>query len=212
MLFARKTHNYTVMYDKKKSTEMLLADERIKSVKTSVGKMVVVTNPITLKSEKFAKWVLGPIGTYTINVKYNFKYKKLDVTIKRNEGTLDYNCEFFLHFHIRDNWHDKICWGSAYKEVDIIRENKDWFWLVKRLIDLLEDGEPEYSGLHKKGNEADFDNYFISLIGLQASYAKKHKLYDDKLKKKLSQFWKKKVVVKELYNRVWLEVREWLLE
>ncbi len=216
MLFARKTHDYTVMYKKREAVKMLLADERVKSVNSFPSKMIVITNPIFLKSERFNKWILGPIGTYTITIKCNVKHNNLKINIKRNEGTLIFKnnivemlVEKFLHFHVRTNWTDNnICWGTANEEVNIIRKNKDWFWFVKRVLDLLQDGDPEYDN----GYEREFDNFFICLIGLQASYAKKHNLYNTKLKKELIKFWKRKIVCDVVSESTWLEVREWLLE
>ena len=91
-----------------------------------------------------------------------------------------------MHYHISSM--GSICWGNAENEVSTIRDNKDWFWLVKRCLDLLEDGNPEYGETKK---------WYNDMYDLMIDYAKGKR--NRKLAEKLKRIQREKLKEYERY-------------
>ena len=172
MEFLKKRNDYIVMYSKQQAVKLLRADKRVKKVEVTDKKMYIYTHPITpiVTREDYKGSFLCPIGIYKITISSCSKY--IDCKIKRENWYRGMH-----HYHIKDGWSgDGICWGSADNEVDIIKDNKDWFWLVKRCLDLLEDGNPE---------SGETEKWYDDMYDLMINYAKgkKNRKLADKLKK-----------------------------
>jgi len=203
MIFARRNVNrYKRMYNKKQAVELLKRDKRTKKVGDKIRKLTVYTNPIVPKCTDVKNIFIYPIGRFKIEIKETVKY--LSTLIERVNGP--FNPEYtdgsgFTHFHIRPSWSNRgICWGSADEEVENIQYNKDWFWLVKRCLDLLEDGNPE------NGHE---NSFYYSMIGLQIKTAR-----EDKNKEalfRLRKILRRYDVYKRIRTDYYEELREWAL-
>ena len=135
MQFLKKRNKYKVMYNKEQAIKMLLKDKRIAKVKNYKYGLRVITNPMIPKSHNISYQY--PIGSYTISLFDSFD-NNIKIDIIRNEGTLFNN---ILAFHIRNSFTGKICWGTLGEEIGILKNNKDYFWIIKRCLDLIEDGD-----------------------------------------------------------------------
>ena len=178
MKFLKKRTDYFVMYSKQEAVKLLKADNRVKQVRVTAKRMYIHTHPIipVVTKESYKGTYLCPIGTYRITI--TERPELINAIIKREKRTGKIH-----HYHIQDNWRgDHICWGTADSEVNIIKDNKDWFWLAKRCLDLLEDGNPEYRETEK---------WYDNMYDLMIDYAKGKKDY--KLAEKLEKIQKKKL-------------------
>lgn len=179
MKFVRRLSTYSTLYTKKQAEKELLKDERIDIINSNKNQMIVFTNPITPKPtmKKYKNFFLCPIGRYEIIIDSN--NSKLNINIKLMNNNV---YTYVHHSHINYSWCYPICWGNASSEVNTIFEENDWYWLVKRALDLLEDGNPE------KGN---YDLFYNVMTKLMYQYA-----YQNNYKKKML-----KDIMKIRYNK-----------
>lgn len=204
MKFLKKTDEYVKMYSKKKAAEMLLEDDRVKSVKCTFDEMIVITKPIVPVAKRFRN-PDKPIGTYIIKIKNN--KKSIECRVKRLEGTVDEPRDDSNHIHICDNFvtytdgsfSDKICWGSIYEEIVEIKRNKDWFWFVKRILDLLCDFHRD---LENAESVSEYDKICRTFI---ESYQEFH---SEKIVEKMKQKKTLKAKIKPIIYRGVLVVNE----
>lgn len=184
MEFCKKSQVYTLMYNKTKGIGLLKQDKRVKRVVSGKDYLKIFTNPITPKfmydKNKLKNFYLCPVGEYEITITKHISFLGVDI------NRLD-NIPFYgnHHVHICDKWSPKICWGSAENEVDEIKFQKDWYWLAKRCLDLLEDGDIE------PGQNRHHYNIFTKLMYKYAYDKKNKKLMEkiDKLRKRKLKYY-----------------------
>jgi hypothetical protein len=189
MNFLTKREEYKTVYNKKQAIQQLKNDERIKKIKTLKEGLIVYTKPIYPKSKqkKFNKIYDYPIGTYKITLG-KCPYHTTSISVERLEGCTP--TEKWQHIHINEAWMSDVCWGNISERIMIMKKYKDYYWIIKTCLDLLEDGEQD-EGLCIK------DIYHI-FIGLQVTYEKQHKNRADIIKKLKDRH---KKYVKEKYNK-----------
>lgn len=178
MKFLKKRSGYKVMYSKSEAKELLTADRRVKKVTVTQRRMYIYTKPIipVVTKEAYKDTFLCPIGTYKIVITSYSHNIYAKVRREKSIGKMH-------HYHIQENWdHEGCCWGSAESEVDTIEDNKDWFWLAKRCLDLLEDGNPEHGETEK---------FYGNVYDLMIDYASSKR--NRKLAKKLRRIQKAKL-------------------
>lgn len=143
MKFLRKTDGYERTYSKSQATKELLKDNRVKKVVNGLNKMTIYTNPIIPQdihlSNVGSEYQGKPVGTYKIVI--TSSPRSLGVWIKREEGILNpQRDDNHISPHI---WYypkrTSICLGNIEEEIRIIKSHKDWYWFVKRMLDLLGD-------------------------------------------------------------------------
>ena len=157
MKFLTRNEEYIVQYSKKEALEMLRSDKRLNKVVNGINKITIYTNIIKPKGKKFKH----PIGSYKIEIG---GMSRFEIKIKRIEGIIN----DMEHIHINHSWSHKICWGTLENEIPTLMRNRDWYWISKRVLDLVYDwaydtgmGMYDYNDLIK-----DF----------QVDYCKKHKI------------------------------------
>lgn len=135
----RSNESYVIEYTKAKAVKELKRDIRINKITKTLNSITVHTNPIIPYVVK-RKLLSSPIGTYIIKIVK--KGKRLYIGIKRKEGLVNGHrlYPYVTHYHIFGN---NICWGNIGGEVYTICMKKDWYWAVKRSLDLLMDCKPE---------------------------------------------------------------------
>ena len=177
MEFLKSRNEYIVVYNKQQAIKQLKLDRRIQKIISIYKGMIITTKPVILDNEDCQY----PIGTFTIKIKEHFR--KIDVKINRLEGYI--NCaEKYLSFHIRRVFDfDNICWGSLEEDIYEIKEHKDWFWLVKCVLEILYDNEDEDSP----------EDFISTNYALQLNYLYVHNNY--KINKEILNLLKK-----ETYN------------
>ena len=141
MKFFKKTDDYERVYSKREARKMLIEDSRVQKVVNGTLKMTIHTKPIVPKGFRGDGIFIYPIGTYKIIIREN--PRSLGIRVTRKERALSIPRLGSHHPHIcndfrnDDEFSDKICWGNVYLEVQTIKKNKDWYWLVKIILDLL---------------------------------------------------------------------------
>ena len=172
------------MYNKAQAAKMLKEDGRINSVKQTSRGITIITNPINPvpKGRKYKGVFLCSIGCFKIRISQRVGEEVLRVYLKRVNGGVG-GGEGVHHYHIKDHWGNKICWGSAEDDVYIMKHNLDWYWLARTILDLLEDGDPE---------RGETEAFYYDMIRLQAKWATE--IRNNKLIPKLEKLHKK-------YNR-----------
>ncbi len=169
------------MYSKDEAVKLLRGDKRVKKVITNSKTMYIYTHPITpiITKEEYKGSFLCSIGTYKIAITNHSHY--ITCKIRREKWKEDVH-----HYHIEERWgtygSGEICWGTVKSEVSTIKDNKDWFWLAKRCLDLLEDGNPEYGETRK---------WYHNMYDLMIDYAKSKR--NKKLAEKLEKIQKRKL-------------------
>jgi hypothetical protein len=169
MLFQRKSGDilYKTVYSKKDAIKQLKYEKDIKKIECpDKTKMIIYTKPIIPKGFGYDEIVLGPIGSYIIYI--NELKTMLDINIKLNQKYLlyisnEYNNNGYIHQHITGI--GKICHGDTLEdEKELLMENKDWYWVVKRYLELIKDW---------KYDEGLDSNYFVNgIIWAQIDYNK----------------------------------------
>ena len=132
MEFLKSDTVYSVIYSKEQAVDELKKDSRIDSIISTNNTILITTHAIIPYSSTFR--FLSPIGIYTIKI---FDTGYLTLSIKRIGGGIC-NDDIIIP-HIRDSF--GICWGNMAETVETIKIKKDWYWLAKKCLDLLEDGE-----------------------------------------------------------------------
>lgn len=148
MTFLKRRSDYQKVYSKNEAIKRLREEEKIiEKITSSLGKMIIHTIPIIPKGFEGDMIFLYPVGTYKIVL--TEKTRVISVNITRKEGKVrkklddtEYN-KTWHHAHIRTSWEKPICWGNIDEEVEVIRQKKDWYWLVKRCLDLILDWKME---------------------------------------------------------------------
>lgn len=137
MKLLRKRAKYASVLPKEKAATELRKDRRIKKVVSTKDGLTIYTKPIIPICD--CDITLDyPIGEYIIDVLWDSYF---ETEIQRiGEALSDYKKS--IHVFRSGN----ICWGNAEYQIETIIENKDWFWFVKRVLDVLEDGEDEDIG------------------------------------------------------------------
>jgi len=181
MKFARKKEEeYVRLYDKKTAIKMLKKDRRVKKIIIKRNKDLIVytkpISPITSNNNNEKEIFLAPIGTYKIII-YGHSIR-LAYDIFRVNGGVGHG-KRYIHLHITISGEcSSSCFGTASDEVSTIRSNEDWYWLVIRCLDLLEDGDRE------EGSE---DIFYYVMIKLQIEYLNRSKGYG--YVKKIRKLW-----------------------
>jgi len=146
MKFLKKREEYKVVYNKTQAIKELKEDARVGNIKSSFKALIIITKPIIPHGFKGDKIFVYPVGTYEIILKE--RRGKISVKINRREGILDNGDGYkrVIHQHIRTNWEDDhgeagICWGNREKAIKEMERNKDWLWIAKTCLDILNDFE-----------------------------------------------------------------------
>ena len=145
MIFARKRNEYKVEYTKAQAKKLLLQDERIDKITMGIIKMIVVTKPFIPKGFEGDSIFIYPVGTYKITL--TKMISKIGIKIVRMEGYVQHtpggNKEWYTphinRYYYSEHGENGICWGSILEEMRIMQENKDWYWIVKRCLELIND-------------------------------------------------------------------------
>lgn len=176
MRFLTKRYDYRVEYSKAQARTMLLGDRRVDKVVCKRKKMIIKTVPIKPTDVGFKDMILVPFGTFTIKLTEFSTTLHIDIIY---DGKITYAPNPHLNFT------GGLCWGNAEEEVEIIRSYKDWFWLAKRCLDLIDDFEDE--------DWCDLDLVAL-FIKLQLYYAKAKRLKGrERLSRKLEKKWQEYV-------------------
>ncbi len=184
MEFKKNKYDYYREYNKSQAAEELAKDFRIQSVALTKNKMVVITKPIIPTNAEFPKLILCPIGRYKIEIK-NRMFK---VDIKRIGGEINDGWDSAHINHNSDGTLHMLCWGNAKYEIENIKENLDWYWLVIKSLDLIN---------NFKDDQED-DEQILALTYLaQVKFNPKIKT---KLNKKVLDYIKKNISLKKLWK------------
>ena len=185
MKFLRKRQTYDIMYKKEDAIENLRMDSRVSRI-VSGGRfklfkhILIYTNPIIPSSQnehRENKYILHPIGRYRI--KLIDMGGMLDCSIKRIPKGIGTRNKWY-HYHIGPDG-DNICWGHAAEEIYTIKNNKDWYWLGKYCLSLLEDGDLETGGIF---DDSFIGRWYFVTLTLQKDFLMNTKPYG--YKKKIS--------------------------
>ena len=180
-------NNYVVNYTKDEAIKEIKCDSRVDKIKKSCRGITLTTKSFKPKNVFKKELLKAPIGVYIIDVKSSKNELKID--IERKEGSIYDNRH---HPHINFNWSDNhVCWGDVEDEVDDICINKDWYWAMKRALDLLDDYDDK--------NEFTFEEELMFMVGAQIQHMKNDK-FEKKIKRVLKDFVKKKMLIGELSN------------
>ena len=195
MEFLKTESSYLVTDTKKDAVQLLKQDSRVDKVRINLRQCIVITTyPIKpiCKNRKYGKVIKYPIGTYTITLKP--RLNSISVYIKRIHGGTGKN-KRDIHPHINLEGTDNgICWGSVQTEVDEIKKNRDWLWLAKRALDILEDGEPEIDS----DGDLRFQGLFVRIIiELQVKYLREKYGNSQQNKKRMKMMY-------ELYDKYYV--------
>lgn len=140
MKFLRKREDYVSPYNKEETKKLLLEDKRVAKVNITKNGMVIHTAPLIPKGKNKAENMISafPVGTYRIQL---YGKRTVTVYIRRKQGAKG---EGYHHPHIHPSYGYEhgdrgTCFGTLLSEMQVLKENKDWFWLAKRSLDLLDD-------------------------------------------------------------------------
>ena len=151
MIFLKRSNDYKVVYKKKQAAEELMTDDRVDYIENkSPFKMVIHTKSIIPVTAIRKSLILAPIGNYTIELSFKrknqkisryaeYKHNEIIIDIKRKQGFIKNNIwnSSAIHSHIYTTY--SICWGSAEDDINIFCKHKDWYWVAKTCLNLLED-------------------------------------------------------------------------
>ncbi len=128
MKFLRRTSNYIVNHTKSQAIEELKEDQRINKITNNPNMLTITTNPIIPKGFKGDELFIFPVAIFRIKI--NFLAKQLKSIIHITPGGQ------LTHPHM---YSDGVCWGDFKKELLEMKKHKDWYWMVKRILDFLND-------------------------------------------------------------------------
>lgn len=168
MNFQRRSENYTVIFNRRQAIEELKRDIRVEEIIDNGKSLKIVTKPILLKKERRCRddFYQCPIGRYTISITSTPIRHQLNCQIIRCENYVYFSGNTYYHLHLNADA-GTICWGDSDYETYKMKLNRDWYWLGKTCLDLLEDG----------GFETEDTDMTYGIYGrLQIDYAFKHRL------------------------------------
>ena len=141
MEFLKSRYEYKTIFSKEDAIKELKKDNRIKNIIATKRQLLILTHPIVPDSQDIT--FLFPIGIFKIKIflKYDSDIHEdvLHCDINRVGGGI--TTQGIHTLHIQTGFNDKICWGNMDSTIPTICENKDWFWLAKKCLDIIEDGE-----------------------------------------------------------------------
>jgi hypothetical protein len=129
--FVDNHKDYKVQFSKGEAVKELKKDPRVAKITTTPLSMTIITIPIIPKCQENIHNRV--VGTYKIEIGY--KLRKISHKVTRIQGRLQHFSNRDQHTHIMSDGH--ICWGNVEDEIKIISNKKDWYWLVKRCLDLI---------------------------------------------------------------------------
>lgn len=144
MDFKIKSENYVVGYSKKDTIKMLEKEPIVDKVENKRWGLIIHTKPIKPKGWLFKH----PVGSYIIELKANLI--SLGLKISRKEGLVYPD---WVHNHISTDWSPPICFGNIVRDVEIMKKNKDWYWLSRKLIEFIQDWKYDNDFTHHTWKE-----------------------------------------------------------
>lgn len=177
MRFLNRTVGYVVNHTKRQSTKELKNDPRVDKITSGLNKLTVITKPIIPKGFPGDEIFIYPVGIFKITI--NISKRNLRDVIKLTNRTYRLG-----HPHILSG--NSICWGDIEKELMIMKRHKDWYWIVKRVLDFLNDFGIEGRRAPYRVNE----NWVDYRLRFQLIHMKN----DAKVKKRL-------IVLKKIYMK-----------
>ncbi len=204
MEFKKNKYEYYREYNKLQAIKALKDDNRIQEIFSLENKMIVITKPIIPTISQFPELMLCSVGKFQIEIekktnsyppyhKQSKRYPyKLYVNIIRLNGCI---CDGWEIPHVRHDLHSDRnhngmhCWGNVQGEVDQIKKNLDWYWLVKKSLNLIEDF---------KDNSIDTITMLSLIYFAQVKFNPKIKT---KLKKKILKYIKDKDFMENLWDK-----------
>ena len=176
MELLKRTSNYVVSHTKEQAIKELKNDKRINKINGTLNKLVVVTNPIIPKGFKGDELFIYPVAEFKILI--NLSVKQLKNTIKITPDGSG------IHAHM---YQDGYCWGGFRLELLSMKEHKDWYWMVKRILDFLNDYGPE-----RRAAPNGFSSEWVDRrLMMQLNYMKGNPKVKEKLKA-LNKIYRKK--------------------
>ncbi len=163
----RNNEEYVVQFSKAGAIKELKKDFRVDKITRILTGINVHTKPIIPYITASGMLCKYPIGNYIIKI--TTRGRKLNISIKRKEGMI---CAYFSqptihHYHVRGSFNRGICWGNVEYGIYEICKKGDWYWAVKRCLDLLMDSKSD------SGNRYDHSYIMKDLI---KTYKEAHNL------------------------------------
>jgi hypothetical protein len=130
MEFLRHRDDYAEPMSLDEAIKELKLDPRINSIKKKIfGGLVITTNEIITYPSKYS-------GVFILTVSKTPKRRKINIRIRKlyDEGHIAQH----VWTNDNDECTEEICWGNIKEQIEIIKYHKDYYWLVKLAIDLIE--------------------------------------------------------------------------